>query len=312
MRWFYNDYKRAFISNYINVRLPAINVRLNFACHTSDGRIAWQQPGYALMSLIQTVKKVKDEASELQDQFVKVVYHTRMNFSRKPVEFLSDLRIFLTELPLSNKFTHLHFLKEKEQAIVNAQSIDEIFKILCHHWNYGDYALLQRMIQECGSKALQKEMREYVEALEMFEKKTTIQDFSLAKPGARGAPDGFSKVVLELNIDPSKYILYDARQLAESLEMKLHLNQYAFFLNEIFCSSVIIKLAFPRAVLELIVPALDKEFLEIHQIVSVTIDKKPLEEYTEAYVKVCVYMVSQYVHFKKTLSSCNLSMSPYM
>jgi len=233
------------------------------------------------------VKKVKAEASELQDQFVKVVYHTRIKFSKKPEEFLGDLRRFLTELPLSNKFTHLHFLKEKEQAIESAQSIDEIFRILRHHWNYGDYALLQRMIQEFGDEALGKEMKEYVKALEMFERKTTIQDFRLAKPGPRGAPDGFSEAELKLNIDPVKCTLYEARQLVESLATKLQLNQYVLFLSQIFSGSVIIKLAFPHAVLELIVPALDKEFQETHQIVSVTIDKKPLNEYTEEYMKVC-------------------------
>jgi len=134
---------------------------------------------------------------------------------------------------------------------------------------------------------MQKEMKEYVEALEMFERKTTIQDFSLAKPGARGAPDSFSEAVLELNVDPSKCTLYEARQFVESLTTKLHLNQYVLFLSQIFSGSVIIKLAFPHAVLELIVPALDKEFQETHQIVSVTIDKKPLNEYTEEYMKVC-------------------------
>lgn len=252
------------------------------------------------------VEAVKDAASELQDHFVEVITSTRMNFSKKPKEFLDDLKAFLTELPISNKFKRLHFLKEEEQAIESAKSIGDIFRILRHHWNYGDYALLQRMIQKFGDKTLQNEMKEYVEKLRRFEKGTTIQEFSLAKPVAQSVPDHFHEAILELNIDPSKCTLHEIRLLAESLKTKIDINQYALFLSAVFPGSVIIKLAFPLAVLELIVSALDEEFQKTHQIVFVTIDKEPLKEYTEKYTeKVCVYM---YIHFTFPLNYMPVSL----
>ena len=233
------------------------------------------------------VQKVAHEASQLQDQFVRVLTHTEIAFSEKAAGFLSRLQITLTKLPLSNKFQRLCFLENMRQEIKSAKSVPEIFELLESHWNYGDYALLQRLVQEFGDGTLQSEMGEYVAALERFEKGTTIQDFSRAKPGDRDAPYDFSKAVLQLNKDPSKCTLYEVRQLVESLAMSACLDQYVMFLSGHSSRSVIIELAFPQVALDLIISALNKAFRETHQIVSVTIDWKPLEEYSEEYVKVC-------------------------
>ena len=233
------------------------------------------------------VQKVAHEATQLQDQFVRVLTHTKITFSEKTAGFLGRLQITLTTLPLSNKFKRLCFLKEIKEEIKSAKSVPEIFELLEDYWNYGDYALLHRLVQEFGDSALQSEMGEYVAALERFEKGTTIQDFSRAKPGDRDAPYDFSKAVLQLNKDPSKCTLYEVRQLVESLATSACLDQYVMFLSGHSCGSVIIKLAFPRVALDLIISALNKAFQETHQIVSVAIDEKPLEEYSEEHVKVC-------------------------
>ena len=126
-----------------------------------------------------------DEASQLQDQFVKVVTHAKIEFSAKTVEFLAKLQITLITLPLSDKFKHLHFLRKQRDRIMKASSIDEIFKILDDYWDYTDYALLQRLVEEFGESALKKEMSEYVAALEQFEKGTTIQESSTAASNSR-------------------------------------------------------------------------------------------------------------------------------
>ena len=43
---------------------------------------------------------------------------------------------------------------------MKAHSIDEIFKILDEYWDYPDYAVLQRLVEEFGESALKKEMSE--------------------------------------------------------------------------------------------------------------------------------------------------------
>ena len=84
-----------------------------------------------------------DQASQLQDQFVGVITNTKIEFSKKPAGFLDHLRYTLTTLPVSQRFQHLHFLREQRQRIMNAKSIDDIFEILDDFWDYTDYALLQ-------------------------------------------------------------------------------------------------------------------------------------------------------------------------
>ena len=181
---------------------------------------------------------------------------------------------------------------------MNAKSIDDIFEILDMYWDYMDYALLQHLVERFGEEALKKEMSEYVAALEQFEKGTTIQESNTASSSSRyprrninqfpfGYYDYFSRVDLQLHRDPAVYTLYDARQLKESIAKRACLEPYAELLQGVRQSSVAITLMCPRVALELILEALEKDFLETHQIVSVTIDRKPLEEYSEEYVKVC-------------------------
>ena len=82
--------------------------------------------------------------------------------------------------------------------------------------------------------------------------------------------------------------LYEAQQLVECLTKRSCLEPYAVRLKKIRSSSVAITLACSPVALELLILALDRDFLKSHQIVSVMIDDKPLEEYSGEYVKVCV------------------------
>ena len=239
------------------------------------------------------VERVIDEAAQLEKRFMKVVAHTKMEFSKKAPGFLDDLRITLTTLPISSEFKHLRFLRKQRDHIMNANSIDEIFKILDDYWDYTDYALLQHLVQEFGESALKREMSEYVAALEDFEQCTTIQQSNTASSDSRYLRRSvyrnydFSTVDLQLQRDPAVFTLYKARQLEESVAKRACLEPYAVRLQRVRPSSVTITLRCPRVALELILEALQKDFLEAHQIVSVTIDYKPLEEYSEEYVKVC-------------------------
>lgn len=236
------------------------------------------------------IEEVAHEASQLQNQFVSVLTHTKIEFSRKPAKFLAELSITLTTLPVSEKFKHLQFLRKKRDFFMNASSVDEIFKVLDDHWNYTEYALLQHLVQEFGGKALKREMNKYVADLEQFEKRTTIQESNTAAPNSSFSmmhgDYNSSTMELQLPRDPKTCTLYEARQVKESVAKRACLAPYVVHMPTIRSNSVTITLMCPRVVLELIVLALDREFLETHQIISVIIDKKPLEEYNEDYVKV--------------------------
>ena len=225
---------------------------------------------------------------------------------------MAELRIALATLPVSDKFKHLRFLRKHKQHIMNALSVDEIFEILDEYWDYTDYYLLQHLIQEFGGSRLKKEMREYVTALEQFEKRTTIQKSNTAasksKYPKRHICGGyqFSTVDLHLRRDPTVCTLYEVRQKKELLVKRASLKPYVVRQKKARPGSVVISLVFPCSTLELILTALDEEFLEIHQIVSVIIDRKPMKEYSKEYVKVCVrgeVHIAMYVRW--TLAICS-------
>ena len=55
-------------------------------------------------------------------------------------------------LPLKiKKSEHMKFLEDKREAIQKASSVSEIFELLRKYWNYTDFALLRRLINEFGN-----------------------------------------------------------------------------------------------------------------------------------------------------------------
>ena len=247
------------------------------------------------------IKEVADEALQLEDQFRDVVTNAQVEFSKKSKApgFLDEFRITLTKLPISQRFKHLHFLRKQRHRIMQAGSVDEIFEILDDFWDYTDYVLLQHLVERFGDEPLKKQMREYVATLEQFEKKTTIQESNTATSSSRYPErgivsfdfqlkfrDDYSTVKLQLSRDPAVYTHYEARQVEESLAKRSCIEPFTVHL-QVYPGSVTITLMCPRVALELILEALEKDFLETHHIVSATIDEKPLEEYSQEYVKVC-------------------------
>lgn len=239
------------------------------------------------------ISEVIKEAVQFDGKFVKVLVNTKLEFSSKPAEFLGKLRTTLVTLPVSTMFKHLHFLTSESERIMNANSVDNVFRILDKYWNYTNYALLQHLVEEFGGSELKKEMGEYVVALEQFEKKTTIQESDTAASNSK-YPERhiypgceFSTVDLQLPRDPAVCTLYEVRQQIESLVKSSCLMPYVLLNKKAKSGSVMVTLFLPCAALELIVSTLYIEFLKTHQIILAIIDKKPLKEYNEEYVKVC-------------------------
>ena len=234
------------------------------------------------------IRRVAEEASSFQEHFVTVLTHTQIYLSKREAacsEFLNGLCITLINLPLSTKFKHLLFLRTKRRQIEDAQSVSKVFEILEDLWNYTDYALLQRIVQEFADDEIREEMKVYTAELEEFEKRTTVKDFENAT-GIKKTPYGYSKAVLEVCTDPSQCTLYQLRQIVMSLAQKSSLQCYVPLVNGVHSNSVLITLAFPRDAIELLMPALDRRFLSTHNISSVTIDEKSLQTYSKEYLMV--------------------------
>ena len=220
------------------------------------------------------IRRVKQEASKLQKEFVSVLTHTEICFSKMESEpFLLELRITLKNLPLSNEFKHLKYLKDKYDEIESASSVSEIFKLLRQYWNYTDFALLHHLINEFGDGRTKVMMETYIARLETFEKQTTIQDYENATGEKKEVPRGFVEAAFEVQgtKDPSEYTLYEVRQIVQSLAQQSSLEPYVPMIKKARIGSLVITIALPPPVLELLQQALYKEFLDTLNIVSVTI-----------------------------------------
>ena len=78
------------------------------------------------------VKGVLEQSSNLEERFVSVVTNVQIYLCEKESEsskFLFQFRIKLINLPLSSKYKHMYFLKEKKSVIKAAIDVYEIFEI---------------------------------------------------------------------------------------------------------------------------------------------------------------------------------------
>ena len=223
------------------------------------------------------IRSVKQEASKLRKEFVSVLTHSEVCFSENESEsFLRKLKITLKNLPLSDEFEHLKFLEDKFDAIECAISVSDIFNLLRPYWNYTDFALLHHLIKEFGDDNTKVMMATYISSLEIFEKRTTIQDYEDATGERKEVPQHFIETAFEVQgfKDPSEYTLYEVRQIVESLAQQSSLEPYVTMIKKARIGSLVITIALPPPALELLQQALYKEFLHTLNIVSVKIQHR--------------------------------------
>ena len=208
---------------------------------------------------------------------MSVLTRTEVCFSKKQSEsFLLELSITLKNLPLSDEFEHLKFLKDRYDEIESASSVSKIFNLLRPYWIYTDFALLHHLIKEFGDDVTKMMMETYISSLETFEKRTKVQDYEDATGERREVPRHFTKVQLEVEVgkDPSEYTLYEVRQIVKSLAQRSSLEPYVLMIEKAGIGSLVITIALPPPALELLQQVLYKEFLDTLNIVSVRIQHR--------------------------------------
>ena len=225
-------------------------------------------------------REIIETATQIQDMFVTVVTRTKICFLEKEEEskkcfsnaFLRKFRITLTTLPLSTRHKHLYFLEKQKMRIERAKNVEEILDILEPYWkNYVDYAFLERIINDFGTRELQAEMKAYIANLTLFESKTSVHEFNSiqALQGKRIIPAHFVPVSVKQDKNPEKCSLYEVRQFNNELVNQANLESYAVYLQSVSCSSVVIVLATPpKAQADLLKVINNVEFMIKHRIAS--------------------------------------------
>ena len=157
---------------------------------------------------------------------------------------------------------------------MEARKVSRIFQILKNHWNSRDYGLLEHLINEFGDVELRKTMIEYKTDLEAFERRTTVQQYQVARRTIE-FPDNYSVVSVKLNKDPSVCTLWEVRCFVESLRNSASLEEYAGLMVGEDMSSVLVTLALPHhgiLLLKHMHAVQGNEFWVSHHVTSVIID----------------------------------------
>ena len=228
------------------------------------------------------VQGVLEQFSDLQQRFVSLVTKVQIHLCEKEGKFLLTFRITLINLPLSDKYKHMYFLKEKRAVIKAAIDVDEIFEILSPYWNHVDYGLLEYIVNEFAKgNDVQLEMKTYISDLTQFEKGTTIQSYVDAMCANHEIPSEFRDVIIEMGRKPTECTLYDIRQFQKCLACRASVNAYSFYRKKVETGSVVVTLAVPNDVVDMFVKVVkDLQLEKDSHILSVRVNEGTLQSFT--------------------------------
>ena len=166
-------------------------------------------------------------------------------------------------------------LHEEENRIGEAPNLEELFKLLRPYWDWVNYDLLESLVKKFGDDTLNQQLTKYLSELDTFEGETSIADFEEAVTyDGTGYDKSYRiKVEMKLERDPKQFTLRDVRILKRDIESRTALTPCAVMIKRVGSSSVRIILLYPLLALELLPPAMDKEFQASHDIVSITISR---------------------------------------
>ena len=171
----------------------------------------------------------------MEIKFSQLVHKVQDGLAKQNIP-LTTLRECITLLPASIKHQHVAFLETKVKAIIQSESIEEIFLQLNLYWDFFNYTLLEHIVTEFGNNDTKAAMAEYVYELVAFRKATKLSTFIAHWPCAGETPPDMSRLVTKIKKrmkkDWSNCTLEDVEQFRKTLTQKLLLPSFAVLLRD--------------------------------------------------------------------------------
>ena len=167
---------------------------------------------------------IDSEIEELERQFSNVVSEAAEDLITVN---LSQVKLCLTQLPVSVKYQFLRFLKHNRSAINYAQNVDEIFAILGEYWDFLNCGLLNEVVHQLGSDKAKQLIEQYMEKLNQFRMKTKLEDFFDEVRSIEDFPTHFTPFITEMGEDWRGRTLADLEDVRKKLAHFMHLKEYA-------------------------------------------------------------------------------------
>ena len=224
------------------------------------------------------VGETRDAIEHLEEQFSDLKYQAQKALSNKQnedPEFVEKVKTYLLDMPVTKKQIHIRFFTRNEDDILNASTIQKIFAILSRYCNYSNYEIIFHIVNRFCNHELKGRMLKYRDSLTSFEKSTTVDVYLCAisaHPGG-GVRDGFIRMTMKINKQPSECTLYEIRVLKESIERTAHMEPYAMYIETPGEGSVCVKMLVPWEVFFLVATVLTPSFREEHLLTEVTMKR---------------------------------------
>ena len=185
------------------------------------------------------------------------------------------LRQSIVRLPYELKTEHKKFIKEVEDDLKKAQSIDDIFFTANGYWDFLNYSLLQHIINRHASDKVKEEMERYAQEILAFRKKTCFSTFSKAyKNKPKEIDQKFRELVTEHDIDWSTATLEDLEHFRSDFCTEISLIDFSLQLKAVKKGSVVITWLVPQSLVAHIQKAitLSSQTMQEHHVTRLTVD----------------------------------------
>ena len=216
----------------------------------------------------------KEQMRKIESEYTKLAYKVMISMEEK-VD-LKKVKFWLTQIPVSLKYTQKHFLGGTTvQLISRAESLLEVFGHLAPHWNFLDYGLLEHVVTELGNGEVRQSMRRYIHKLTMFRKSVTVSEFRKLWPHEMDPPPESSKLVIKLNRTQSQLTLQDIEELRLDVAKSYSLVTLALRYGAYKGGSVVLTWFIPSPIAPQLVQDVKNGgsgFLKEHSITEVSID----------------------------------------
>ena len=256
-------------------------------------------PGQPLVSSVacptptsDRVSQVKADIDQLENTFADLMLATLLELctkeSRDPI-FLKQFRFLLLSLPVAKKAIHTKFFHESEDEFLKAANMEKIFAILTRYCNYRNYEIIQHVVKKFCEAMLRWKMQQYCQALESFEKATTVDIYLLAISACQELSLAFTQMTMKINKAPSTCTLHETRKVNEAIAEGASLQPYAVYIESVTRSSVLVAVQFPSSCLGWVLAALTPDFLHAHLLSDVAIGGEKITSQQRSQEKlVCV------------------------
>ena len=243
-------------------------------------------PGLPLVSSVacptptsDRVSQVKADIERLEKRFTDLMLATLLELctkeSRDPM-FLKQFRFLLLSLPAAKKATHTNFFRESEDEFLKAANMEKIFAILTRYCSYRNYEIIQQVVKKFCEAMLQWKMQQYCQALELFEKATTVDIYLLAISACQKLSSAFTQMTMKMNKPSSICTLYEVRKFKEAVTEGASLHSYSMYVDVVTERSVVVAVQFHNSCLGWVLAALTPDFLHAHLLSDMAVSGKKI------------------------------------